>query len=312
MCDNIINIKELNVGYFLKNRNISILRGIDFKVSEKEQLGIAGESGSGKTTVALSILKLLKPNTEIFKGEILYRDRNILDMNDEELLNIRGKEISMVFQHPFSSLNPVIKIGEQIRETIFQHKTGLDVRCLLELVNLKDYKKIANAYPHQLSGGMIQRVMLAIALAGKPSVLIADEPTTALDKTLEKEIVVLLKNLIEKENLTLVFISHNLGLINFLTNHLIVMYSGVVVEEGKTGDILKKPFHPYTKALIDSYPKPGKNIISIPGDVPDITSLPKGCKFYPRCRYARKECVEKEPELYEIDGRKVRCFLRKI
>jgi len=312
MCDNIINIKELNVGYFLKNRNISILRGIDFKVSEKEQLGIAGESGSGKTTVALSILKLLKPNTEIFKGEILYRDRNILDMNDEELLNIRGKEISMVFQHPFSSLNPVIKIGEQIRETIFQHKTGLDVRYLLELVNLKDYKKIANAYPHQLSGGMIQRVMLAIALAGKPSVLIADEPTTALDKTLEKEIVVLLKNLIEKENLTLVFISHNLGLINFLTNHLIVMYSGVVVEEGKTGDILKKPFHPYTKALIDSYPKPGKNIISIPGDVPDITSLPKGCKFYPRCRYARKECVEKEPELYEIDGRRVRCFLRKI
>jgi len=302
-----LEIRNLKVAYKRDGKRYLILRGVDLSVGENETVGILGESGCGKSTLALSILRLLKRNVEFVSGSILYKGEDILRLSEEELRKIRGGEIGIIFQHPFSSLNPCMKIGKQIEEVVRLHSSVYTVSELLKTVGLKDVEKIKNSYPHELSGGMIQRCMLAIALAGDPEILIADEPTTALDKMLEKEIIDLLKELVMKKNLSLIFISHNLGLIKYLTKKVYVMYAGVVVEEGKTDEVLSSPLHPYTEVLIESYPKKGR-IKYFEGDVVDIENLPGGCKFHPRCPYVFEDCKWKEPKLFLKNNRFVRCL----
>jgi len=308
----LLEIKKLNAVYFRNKMEIPLLRGIDLSVAQGEKAGIAGESGCGKTTLALSVLSLLKENSKIKTGKIFYDGEEISSLRGEQIRRIRGKEIAMVFQHPYSSLNPVLKIGFQIDEGRELHGTSRSAGELLSLVKMPRIEEVMDSYPHQLSGGMIQRVMLAVALSGNPGLLVCDEPTTALDKTLEKEVILLLQRLVEQNSLSLLFISHNLALIKYLTEKMIVMYAGIVVEEGSTSDVLGTPSHPYTQLLVSSYPRPGKKAVPLSGKAAEMENLPPGCKFNTRCPERIDICFKEEPPLFEKEGgRGVRCWKRK-
>jgi len=315
----LLKITNLSVDYYRNRRVLHALDGVSLGVAANETISIVGESGCGKSTLAYSILRLISPaEGRITQGSILYRDADILGLRDKELRRIRGKEISMVFQDPFSSLNPVITVGEQIRETLIAHDafTSPDVLrektlSVIRQVKLPDPVRIYNAYPHQLSGGQRQRVSIAIALMTDPRILIADEPTTALDVTTADEILNLLWELQAKRAMSVLFITHNLHLAFRHSDRIIVMYAGEIIEEGKTSELLKDPRHPYTRkllALLPSLDKKGKLLSGIPGQVPDMVTIPAGCRFMPRCDKASVNCGAARPSFTGITAtHRVKC-----
>lgn len=286
---------------------------VSFDIYEGEVLGIVGESGSGKSVTANSILRLIPdPPGKIVGGKILFRGENLLDLSYTEMQQYRGKEISMIFQEPLTSLNPVMKIGDQVIEVIEQHEKNLSKEDafakavqMLEAVGIPDAQKRMKDYPHQFSGGMRQRVMIAMALSCNPSLLIADEPTTALDVTIQAQILELMTKLKEeKKEAAVLLITHNLGVVAELCDRVIVMYGGKIQEIADVHSLFENPLHPYTKGLLASLPDPGKQLKgklqAIPGLIPHILELPKGCKFCTRCPDVMDICWEKEPELKEI------------
>ncbi|MFH1479579.1 MAG: ABC transporter ATP-binding protein [Candidatus Omnitrophota bacterium] len=309
----LLKIRDLKIEYS-SDKDIEVIRGLDLDIKKGECVGLVGESGCGKTTVGLSITRLIPERAgKIRSGSILFEGRDILGLNKDELRSIRGKKISYVFQEPFSSLNPVFTIYDQLKEAVPLHlDTKGYIDSLLESVGLSELCGKKNIYPHELSGGMQQRIAIAMAIASKPDLLVLDEPTTALDVTVQKKIILLIKQLKEKMDLSVLFISHDLGIIFNLADTINVMYGGMIIEKGSREDILQRPNHPYTKALLNSIPGLGhrkKRFDAIVGKGPLFSDLPKGCKFYPRCKSRIDSCRLSEPGLIEVSiGHFSRCI----
>jgi oligopeptide/dipeptide ABC transporter ATP-binding protein len=314
----LLSVNNLKV-YFHGEENVSkAVDGITYEVAKGEVVSLVGESGCGKTVSALTILGLVPcPPGKIEAGEILFKDKNLLDLNEEQMQKIRGREISMVFQEPMTSLNPVFTIGDQIQEVILNHekvsKKDALIRtvALLKDVGIPSPEDRVNDYPHLLSGGQRQRVMIAMALACGPDLVIADEPTTALDVTVQAQILQLFRELKQKRNMAVLLITHNLGVVAEIAERIYVMYAGVIAETGTVKQVFKNPFHPYTMGLLAALPsssKKGEPLYSIPGNVPDSAFKPDGCPFNPRCPYVQDECRIKFPKMYEFEpGHLVRC-----
>jgi oligopeptide/dipeptide ABC transporter ATP-binding protein len=313
MQENIIEIKNLYVSYKIsKNEYVHALRDINLCIEKGESVAIVGESGCGKSTLANSLLNLLPENTEI-KGSIKIQGEDILNKSVKDLINIRGKVAGIIFQEPSASLNPVFTVAEQIEETIIAHNKNIDKRqikntgiSLLKEMGIDDVDRVYNSYPHQLSGGQQQRVMIAIALSCNPVILIADEPTTALDMTVQMQIVNLLKKLKQKRNLTLLLITHDLNLAKFLSDRIVVMYAGEIVEDVKVKTI-KDLRHPYTYMLFKVIPDLNRkkgDFVLIDGDVPDLKTIQNKCYFSERCFKSKEKCGKQHPQM-EKD---IRCF----
>jgi oligopeptide/dipeptide ABC transporter ATP-binding protein len=298
--------------------------GINLEVFRGETLGVVGESGCGKSVTALSILRLLASPPAEIQGEILFDDRNLLKMSLDEIRGIRGNAISMIFQEPMTSLNPVLTIGEQISEAIRLHQGLIRQEAwakaveMLQMVQIPSAEIRANEYPHKLSGGMRQRAMIAMALSCHPRLLLADEPTTALDVTIQAQIVDLMERLKEEIKTSVLLITHNLGLIAEMAKRVVVMYTGKVVEEALVEDLFAEPLHPYTQGLLGSIPWMGrkmeagrKQLQEIPGMVPSLLEMPEGCRFHPRCPRVMEICRKEEPPLVQKDGHRVLCWLWK-
>lgn len=318
MKDTVLKVKGLKTYFHTEEGMVTAVDGVDFNLSTKETLAIVGESGSGKSVTAFSILRLIEEPGKIVAGEIIYQGKDILKMSKKEMRSIRGNEISMIFQEPMSSLNPVFTVGKQISEVVVIHqklsKKDAEKKAveLIGLVGIPNPEKCVEYYPHQLSGGMRQRIMIAIALACNPKVLIADEPTTALDVTIQSQILKLMKELKEKLDTAIILITHDLGVVAQLSENIMVMYAGKAVEYGDTKSIFKTPLHPYTMGLLNSIPKIDEDLERlriIKGTVPSPFNLPKGCKFSTRCDFVMDICQEQEPDYIEMEGqRKVRCW----
>ena len=305
-----LNIENLRVSFSGERQKIPVLRGVNLKIEKGEVLGLAGESGCGKSITALSILGLLPVGADFDGGKIFFENSNILEMEPEQLREIRGKKIAMIFQEPGISLDPLFTIGNQIGEALPNSKLK-EVEKLLELVKFPKPKEVLRQYPHQLSGGMAQRAMIAMALAQNPSLLIADEPTTSLDVTTEAEIIALLKELQASLGMSILFISHNLALIGNIAGRIAIMYAGRIVEVGPMNEVIHKPLHPYTRALLLCLPDPekrGKPLVSIPGSVPEPSALLSGCAFAPRCPEKREICEREIPKVKNVgEGHFVAC-----
>lgn len=319
MGEHILEVKHLETSFFTHVGEVQAVRNISFSVKKGEILGIVGESGSGKSVSLMSIMQLIEHPGKIKNGEILFEGEDLLKKKEKEMLDIRGKEIAMVFQDPMSSLNPVYRIGNQIVESILYHdkisKAEARKRAveLLKLVGIPSAEERLNSYPHEFSGGMRQRVMIAMALACHPKLLIADEPTTALDVTIQFQILRLMKQIQEKEGTTIMLVTHDLGVVAELCERVVVMYGGKIMEEAPVEDIFYNPGHPYTKGLLRSIPS-AKNskerLVPIPGSPPDLLNPPKGCPFCYRCEEAMELCTQAEPELYKIgENRRCACWL---
>ena len=314
----LLQVEDLQTYFFTDDATVRAVDGVSFEVNPRETLAIVGESGSGKTVTALSILRLVsQPPGRIVAGRIMFRGRDLLALSNAEMRAIRGKEISMIFQEPMTSLNPVYSCGEQIIETLVLHER-VDRRVararaieMLELVGIPSAKQRVDEYPHQMSGGMRQRVMIAMALACRPSILIADEPTTALDVTIQAQILELLKNLQREMGMAVVLITHDLGIVAETADRIAVMYAGQVVEYCGVQAAFIKPLHPYTAGLQASLPKLGvaqDRLRVIPGDVPNPARFPSGCRFHPRCPVAVERCLQ-PPDLEGFaDNRFSRCW----
>jgi peptide/nickel transport system ATP-binding protein len=315
----LLDIRELTTCFSSAQGIAKAVDNVSLSFMQGETLAIVGESGCGKTVLALSILGLIPdPPGRVTDGTILYRDKDLLDMSENELMHIRGNAISMIFQEPMTALNPVFRIDDQIAEPLRLHQgfgrhEALDKAVdALKLVGIPNTAKIAKSYPHELSGGMRQRVMIAMALACNPDILIADEPTTALDVTIQAQILDLMDELKERIKGSLMLITHDLGVVARMAQRVAVMYSGKIVELAGANELYAEPLHPYTKGLLASMPSMGetRELNPIPGIVPSIFDLPEGCRFHPRCPQAYKKCSLMLPPLYEPQpGRKVRCWL---
>ena len=303
-----------------KTKIISAVDKVSFSIDEGETLAIVGESGSGKSVTALSVMQLVpNPPGHIEGGEIFFQGEDLLKMSPAQMREVRGNKISMIFQEPMTSLNPVYTIGEQITEAIRLHlklsKKDAEARAveLLRKVEIPDAEKRLKTYPHQLSGGMRQRVMICMALSCSPKLLIADEPTTALDVTIQAQILDLIRHLRESEKTAVMFITHDLGVVADIAHRAVVMYAGNIMEMGSVHDMFLNPLHPYTRGLLSAIPKlstpRGEKLYTIRGIVPDRSNLPKGCVFSTRCEECMEICHEKRPPLRQLeDGRQVRCF----
>ncbi len=312
----LLEVNNLNTHFFTRNGVIKAVDGISFSLEEGEILGIVGESGAGKSITGFSMLGLIDKPGKIVEGEIIFNGEDLVKKSEEELQKIRGNEIAMIFQDPQTSLNPVINIGHQLMETILYHNPSVSKKdaynaCIdiLKLVGLPAADKRMKSYPHQLSGGMKQRVVIAMALLNNPKLLIADEPTTALDVTIQAQILYLMKKLSSNFNSSLILITHDIAVVSQLCDKIAVMYAGRIVEYGKKEDIIFNPQHPYTKGLIECLPKlddDKERLYQIPGIMPSLLSLPKGCYFKDRCEYADGECDVYPPE-QEINGRRIFC-----
>lgn len=320
MSDILLKVKGLKTYFNTSEGKVKAVDDIDFTINKGKVLGIVGESGCGKSVTSLSVMRLVpKPNGYISDGEIVFDDKNLLSLSENEMRSLRGNDIAMIFQEPMTALNPVFTIGNQIGEVLEHHENlkgdKKKNRCieLLELVGIPRPEKVINEYPHQLSGGMRQRVMIAMALSCNPKLLIADEPTTALDVTIQAQVLDLMKDLKDKFGTAVMFITHDLGVIAEMADDVIVMYAGKVVEESNVKELFKEPIHPYTIGLLNSRPDLiGKNekLTCIRGMVPSPFEMPKGCAFAPRCDHCKDICKEKIPELKEIKpGHKVKCWL---
>jgi oligopeptide/dipeptide ABC transporter ATP-binding protein len=307
----LLQVDDLRVAFFTPAGPVRVLEGVTLTVNEGEILGIVGESGSGKSVTALSIVRLLRRPGQVTGGRVLFRGQDLLTVPPGEMRGIRGEEISMIVQNPRSSLNPVMRIGTLLGEVIRVHGglRGAAARQremqLLADVGLPAPGAILRRFPHQLSGGMAQRVMIALALASSPSLLVADEPTTALDVTIQFQIITLLSRLRREHDLAQIVITHNLGVVAELCDRVAVMYAGKIVEEGPTVAIFDKPRHPYTRGLLAARARTETigALSSIPGQVPDLRQRPSGCPFHPRCAYARAICSEVAPVLDDVGGR---------
>jgi peptide/nickel transport system ATP-binding protein len=313
----ILEIKNLKVDYETEDALVHALNGVDLKIEKGKTLGLVGETGAGKTTLAKCIIGILPQKTgRIRSGEIFYEGEALLKKSEKEMRGIRGSEIAMIFQDPMTSLNPVMTVGEQIIEAIENHehcgkqKSMERAKEMLELVGIPAER--LHEYPHQFSGGMKQRVVIAIALACNPKLLIADEPTTALDVTIQAQILETMQQLKDKLNTSMILITHDLGVVAQNCDRVAIVYAGQVVEYGSVMDVFKKMEHPYSLGLFASIPQINatvERLKPIPGLMPDPTNLPVGCKFYPRCPYARAQCKENEPELVEVgENHWMRCF----
>ncbi|WP_400163613.1 ABC transporter ATP-binding protein [Brevibacillus sp. TJ4] len=307
MSETMLSVEDLRVSFRRGDRLIQAVRGVSFSLQRGETLAIVGESGSGKSVTAKSLMRLLpEKTTEISQGRILYQNKDILSFSPREIESLRGKEISMVFQDPMTSLNPTMKIGKQIMEGLVQHQslTKAEARQraieMLQMVGIPNAEERIDAYPHQFSGGMRQRVVIAIALACRPNILIADEPTTALDVTIQAQILELIKSVQEKTQMGVILITHDLGVVANMAQRVAVMYTGEIVEIGTTDDIFNRPQHPYTKGLLRSMPRLDDNrdepLVAIPGSPPDVSRLGSGCAFAPRCPYVMKVCHHHSPQ----------------
>ncbi len=316
----ILEVKNLKTYFYTDDGIVKAVDGVSFDLKELETLGIVGETGSGKSVTALSILRLIpQPPGKIVDGEILFKGQNILDMNIKELQDFRGNRISMIFQDPMTSLNPVFTIGNQLMEAILAHQTITKKQAreksfqLLEMVGIPDIKRRFNSYPHEFSGGMRQRVMIAMAIANNPDILIADEPTTALDVTIQAQILELMHELKEKTKSSIIIITHDLGVVAKYANRVMVMYAGKPVEFSEVDKIFYKPCHPYTIGLMRSITRldqERKNVLKpIEGSPPSLIDLPIGCIFRVRCEFAVKQCSLSYPELLEVSpGHYSACF----
>ena len=318
--NNILEIKNLHTYFYTDSGVIKSVDGVDIELREGTTLGIVGESGSGKSVTALSVMGLLMGTTgKVAEGEILFEGRDLTKLDDEERRKMRGEKISMIFQEPMTSLNPVMKIGDQITECILMHNNISKQEAwdkaveMLKLTGVPRVERMMKEYPFQLSGGQRQRVMIAMALVCKPKILIADEPTTALDVTIQAQILDLMENLKQKTGTSILFITHDLGVVAEVCDDVVVMYSGRVVEKGDVRSIFASPSHPYTRGLLASIPKLGEcaeELESIPGNVPNPKYMPQGCKFAPRCSCAFDKCREEEPGFYDVgEGHMSRCWL---
>ena len=318
MRGNLLDISKLKVVFYTYRGVIKALNGVELWMNHGERLGIVGETGCGKSVTALSAMGLIEQPGEIIEGNIIFEDKLLTSMEEDKLNAIRGREISMIFQEPIAALNPVMRVGFQIAESIARNKKKnkvkeiySEVRRMLEIAGL-DWKRTINLYPHELSGGMAQRVMIAMALSSNPKLLIADEPTSALDVTIQAQILELLDELVKKFGNAVILITHDMGVAAEFCDKMAVMYAGNMVEYASTTNIFKNPFHPYTKGLLRAVPKIGRTdeLESIPGIVPDLVSPPSGCRFHPRCKYAMDICEKKLPPLMEIKlGHYVACYL---
>lgn len=317
----LVEINNLHTYFDTKKGLIKAVNGVTLSIEEGRTLGVVGESGSGKSQTAMSILKLFEKNQKIYDGEIKFNGKVISNLSEKEMQNIRGNDISVIFQEPMTSLNPVFTVNRQISEVLMLHqgmsKKEAEQRSIemLKQVKIANPEQVNKSYPFQLSGGMRQRVMIAMALACKPKLLIADEPTTALDVTIQAQILRLMNELKKETGTSIMFITHDLGVINQMADDVAVMYCGQVVETAPVNNIFTESnyIHPYTEGLLTSIPRlnTDKNtkLDVIPGSVPHPLNLPKGCKFAPRCKYATEQCKNEEPEIQEVaPGHCIRCF----
>src|SRR5262249_448706 len=308
----LLEVKNLQTTFFAETGQTRAVRDISFSVNPREILALVGESGCGKSVTALSILRLVSPPGKITGGQILFDEKDLLQIPENEMQKVRGNRIAMIFQEPMTSLNPVMKIGDQIGESLVLHKglTQKQARLksieLLKSVRMSDAEEIVTQYPNQLSGGMRQRVMIAMGLACKPALLIADEPTTALDVTIQSQILELLKGLREEYGLSIILITHALGVVAEVADRVLVMYAGRIVEQAPVRELFANPRHPYTVGLLDSIPKIQgprlKRLRAIDGAVPDLAHLPAGCAFYDRCKDRMDVCTTKIPADISIDA----------
>jgi oligopeptide/dipeptide ABC transporter ATP-binding protein len=319
MAEDLLRVENLRVGFGRPGREQVAVDGVSFTLAPGEVLGIVGESGCGKSVTALSILGLIPdPPGRIVGGRILLRGQDLASIDEKTMNRIRGKDISMIFQEPMTALNPVFRVGEQISETLRVHE-GLSrpqararALQLIEKVGISNPEQRLDQYPHELSGGMRQRIMIAIALACGPQILIADEPTTALDVTIQAQILVLLRDLQREMGMAVVLITHDLGVVAQVVDRVVVMYAGRIVEEGSVAAVFARPSHPYTRLLLESIPLlegRQERLRTIPGMVPSLSNQPAGCRFHPRCPDARPACQERAPASFDVGpGHRAACI----
>jgi len=310
----LLEIKDLQTYFFIDNATVKAVDGVSYDLNEGETLGLVGESGCGKSVSALSMLRLIpNPPGEIIGGEIFFEGRDLLKLSDEEIRDVRGNRIAMIFQEPMTSLNPVLTIGRQIAEPMEVHKNmrlkeALEqCKDLLARVQIAEAERRIRDYPHQFSGGMRQRAMISMGLGCNPRLIIADEPTTALDVTIQAQLLELLKGLTRDFSMALIIITHNLGVVARYADRVNVMYAGRIVEKGSANDIYDDPRHPYTIGLMESVPQLDqdikKKLVPIQGQPPDLSNVPEGCAFHPRCTYVVNRCREEIPKLESVGGK---------
>ncbi|PET16719.1 ABC transporter ATP-binding protein [Bacillus thuringiensis] len=320
MSEKLLEVKNLKTSFFIESGEVEAVRGVTFRLNKGEVVGIVGESGSGKSVMAKSVMSLVTSPGKVKEGEILFHNENILSKSEKELRSIRGNQISLISQDPMSALNPVVKIGKQMTEVIIRHQKVKKKEAeqiainLLKQVGLSSPEERVKQYPHELSGGMKQRVMIAMAMSCNPDLLIADEPTTALDVTIQAQILDLMKNLKNETNMALLLITHDLGIVAQNCTRVIVMYGGLIMEEGPVLDIFQSPNHPYTKGLLNSLPKISNGVkerlAPIQGVTPNLLNPPQGCPFAERCPHAMDICEKECPPYFEIGNeRRSMCWL---
>jgi peptide/nickel transport system ATP-binding protein len=316
----LLEVKGLKTYFYTEDGVVQAINGVDFQIKPGEIMGLVGESGSGKSVTSLSILRLLPASGKIIEGQVLFQDQDLVQISEPEMVHLRGNEISMIFQQPTSCLNPVFRIGEQIAEVLMVHGHVSKKRAwqqavdLLRKVGIPAPEKRATAFPHEISGGQAQRVMIAMALASNPKLLIADEPTTALDVTIQAQILDLMTVLRNETGTAILLITHDMGVVAEMCDSVAVMYAGQIVEYAAVEHIFDNPLHPYTEGLLAAIPVLGEHkeeLAVIPGTVPNLIHLPPGCKFAPRCPYAKEFCTQETPPLLEVaPGHQVRCYMR--
>jgi oligopeptide/dipeptide ABC transporter ATP-binding protein len=317
----ILRVEDLTTQFFTSRGVVHAVDGVSFHVDEGETVAVVGESGCGKTITALSVLRLVPEPGKIVSGKILFKGRNVVEMDDDQVRSYRGNDVAMIFQDPMTSMNPVTKVGAQIREAMTAHDRFSPVQAtervvpLLKRVRVPSAERRVKDYPHQFSGGMRQRAMIAMGLSNEPSLLIADEPTTALDVTVQAQVIQLLKQLNRELGTAIILITHNTALVASMCSRVIVMYAGRVVEEGPVERIFARPEHPYTWSLLRSVPRVDEarkgRLVSIRGLPPDLVRLPPGCKFHPRCLFKVDRCLTDEPELEDVaPGQRARCWVK--
>ncbi|MDO4484111.1 MAG: ABC transporter ATP-binding protein [Clostridia bacterium] len=319
--EHILEVRDLQTSFLTSTGEVKAVRGISFDIGKGESVGIVGESGSGKSVTSLSVMQLLAGTGRITGGSVKLNGEELIGKSKKEMRAIRGKQVAMIFQDPMTSLNPLLTVGDQVGEMLWAHDKNITkedkkkrVIELFNLVRIPEPEKRYNCYPHEFSGGMRQRVMIAMALACKPDLLIADEPTTALDVSIQDQILKLMRSIQQEMGMSIMFITHDLGVVAELCSRVLVMYGGLVMEEASIFDVFENPCHPYTMGLIASIPDinqdKNKLLQPIPGSPPDMVNPPKGCPFAPRCPYACRICLEELPPVMEVaEGHKSRCWL---